>query len=535
MFLDTDTKYTNDSHGKFFEPCVQRLDDYSTEFSDDCKNISLNLFKDHMPKTSENLLLDREVEEDGQHIKFCCNLCSEAFENPDALETHFICHNTLTLTCECCGSQFENAIAFQQHTEIHKGNVGELKVECDVSETLCAEDCKSTPCVAVNSCRDDEKLFCSLCDVAFDNEAQFESHQEEFHSTEQLLVCFQCKRSFAEKSQLKKHLVGHESNKNFVCEVCNRSFSQEYYLKKHQRTHSSSLDYICPSCGKQFKLLEYLKAHMKSHCSSNNDSSGDNSQKMHHCAVCNQAFSHRCYLKSHAKIHAVEKPYQCKTCGKRVKVKCIQQHMETHSTERERPYGCDKCSRRFTRHADLQAHLQTHSGTKSHCCPICARGFHKKCDVQRHIRIHTGERPYVCETCGKSFKILFHLRLHSYVHSTDRPHQCNSCGKTFSSALRLKKHEFIHSGICPYACPICSRRFNRQANMRSHMKTHSQKSQKSLDPVAESGFDVVYETAGNNLEEVQASSDNLEMVFYKFEKPEVFVALPLDSLQSFKL
>jgi len=67
------------------------------------------------------------------------------------------------------------------------------------------------------------------------------------------------------------------------------------------------------------------------------------------------------------------------------------------------PCPIPSCSKSFTRHFNLTAHVKSHDTLKPYGCHVCTRVFSRKHDLQRHIRVHTGSKPYVCVNCQKAF------------------------------------------------------------------------------------------------------------------------------------
>ncbi|EGF82566.1 hypothetical protein BATDEDRAFT_9451 [Batrachochytrium dendrobatidis JAM81] len=77
------------------------------------------------------------------------------------------------------------------------------------------------------------------------------------------------------------------------------------------------------------------------------------------------------------------------------------------------------CSRRFSKPASLQTHIQTHSTHGATSKP----------------------KPYRCSMCPQTFSRSHDLKRHYYIHSQDKPHTCPRCGKGFSRRDALKRHQ----------------------------------------------------------------------------------------------
>ncbi|KAK4210761.1 hypothetical protein QBC37DRAFT_321557 [Rhypophila decipiens] len=57
-------------------------------------------------------------------------------------------------------------------------------------------------------------------------------------------------------------------------------------------------------------------------------------------------------------------------------------------------WECDLCPRKFTRQANLKAHVDNHFGTRNHACETCGKMFTRAYDRNRHRKIHV-RRPVV--------------------------------------------------------------------------------------------------------------------------------------------
>ena len=56
------------------------------------------------------------------------------------------------------------------------------------------------------------------------------------------------------------------------------------------------------------------------------------------------------------------------------------------------------------------------------------------------MRLHSGQKPYGCDKCSARFTQYVHLKLHKRLHNNERPFVCGSCNKSYISASGLRTH-----------------------------------------------------------------------------------------------
>lgn len=85
-------------------------------------------------------------------------------------------------------------------------------------------------------------------------------------------------------------------------------------------------------------------------------------------------------------------------------------------------YGCQRCSRRFTRKSDLMRHIRIHLGIRPNVCSVCSKQFVQRSALTVHMRVHTGEKPYSCQVCGRAFSDSSSLARHKRIHARKITH-----------------------------------------------------------------------------------------------------------------
>ncbi|CDW88731.1 zinc finger protein 599 [Stylonychia lemnae] len=79
---------------------------------------------------------------------------------------------------------------------------------------------------------------------------------------------------------------------------------------------------------------------------------------------------------------------------------------------------CDECGKQFRKWHNFFDHLRIHTNERPYVCaePGCNFSFTQKANLNKHIEVHTGIKRFQCEICNKSFFTNFNLKSHSKTH-----------------------------------------------------------------------------------------------------------------------
>lgn len=218
---------------------------------------------------------------------FPCDLCSEVFPSPLLLNFHAIKHDSSKKQRKI---QKTGDLSLPVSNKITYEQDGTGRFICHICQgTYRTRDNLSRHIVKHNS----EKNFkCELCPREFYFQRDLNGHVKQQHSkVKQKIACIECSSDFSTSSALKKHSLLHKTTKNFNCDQCSQSFKSKGALQRHYRIHSGDKPFACVRCSKAFTQKIVLQRHMKR----------VHDEFIYGCEWCNLSFERHGQLREHWK------------------------------------------------------------------------------------------------------------------------------------------------------------------------------------------------------------------------------------------
>lgn len=296
---------------------------------------------------------------------------------------------------------------------------------------------------------------CEQCQHKFGHKITLEAHVRKVHEGEKkAFKCQLCDKAYSFIGGLSTHIrdVHERKQETFDCSVsgCEKKYSNYITLQRHVRVKHLNIEtphqYVCEQCGSTFKQSSNLRYHMKTRHPTEEDLKRKEllPKDRLECEECKKSFHSQYTLKYHKlRVHADEKKFECKVCGRRVaKQFMLDSHMLVHSDQK---MACKFCGREFVRKYQVEAHIKAvHQKLKPFQCPHCSESFASRKTLRHHIYIHTGEKPYVCDICGQAYRQPTCLKNHRKIHnkpSANNESIVHIVNRNFISSILIKNDD----------------------------------------------------------------------------------------------
>jgi len=145
----------------------------------------------------------------------------------------------------------------------------------------------------------------------------------------------------------------------------------------------------------------------------------------------------------------------------------------------EKPFSCDYdgCTFLCNQSGNLTAHKITHTATYECKFHNCGESFIGKAAIDAHRETHKGSKPFTCDVEGCSFASDSQagLTVHQLIHSGDKPFSCDLCDYACTQSVHLEVHMRTHTGEKPYSCDHegCTYSCTTNSALTIHKRIHS--------------------------------------------------------------
>lgn len=536
---------------------------------------------------------DHKEEPAGRNKRYECSVCLKLFATTDALSFHQkMARSRALFHCKQCHVLSPSKRQLMAHLKLHAQGKLDMapapaaspvkkehkplpvakpvkpvaEVKRVVVEPPPAEKCREVKNFVTFDYYTFDGFCCCDCWTYCETKREMKRHGEKEHfgnrGFEEDQTCFACWRSFADKSAFDRHVALLNTKHLYYCKPCRLPFRTSDQLQEHQQSSSlhegfielevidikeevesveepavvveagspgsdggddDDADYDPNEGGsKQQDFLEPYGRRLYAPAGKGKKNDQDlvevsvvdiSNQDAVRCCGCYRTFITEEELADHcARDHQPFRvfenknlPYECDRCFRRFNLAtALQIHQQFARTVRE--FACKLCEEKFSFQTPFLLHIgrvheffyvqkRVKPGAKTkdppednkfNCCfMLCKQAYDEYGDLLCHVdEVHGLKRNQFkdyrdtddncCEICFRSFNnygaLLRHVTQRRRIRQTMIT--CSTCGHQVKSIAELKDHENKHLGIRPYECELCKKTFSSKTTLKNHMLVH---------------------------------------------------------------
>ena len=252
-----------------------------------------------MFKLKQNLVRHVQMYHSDNWEGFSCSVCGKWFREKAAMQLHEVRHtDAKPHQCSLCGLKYSDKASMEKHIfRVHEGHAP-VKFTCSdcgkmfLKKHEFREHCE----MHING-----KPKCDTCGKEFEWKSALSKHKM-IHLTPQerknvlakdkssgLKQCKICDKMVV---NMKRHMQGHNDERNFHCNECGKSYIDKKSLNNHRAIiHEGKVDnFFCKICNKSFTRRTGLAAHMLLHTGKG---------RLFNCKYCNSSYKEKRNLVNH--------------------------------------------------------------------------------------------------------------------------------------------------------------------------------------------------------------------------------------------
>ncbi|KAF7992202.1 hypothetical protein HCN44_001527 [Aphidius gifuensis] len=252
-----------------------------------------------------------------------CKYCNRAFTTSGELVRHVRYRHTHEKPHKCseCDYASVELSKLKRHVRSHTGehtfklnrhlriHTGEKPYGCDICQARFTQSNSLKAHKLIHNSSDRPIFQCELCPTTCGRKTDLRIHVQKLHTSDKLLKCKRCGKTFLDRYSFKLHNKSHVGEKCFKCELCPYASISARHLESHMLIHTDQKPYQCDRCDQSFRQKQLLKRHCNLYHNPTYTPPAPQ-EKTHQCPECERSFRHKGNLIRHMAVHDPESSLQ---------------------------------------------------------------------------------------------------------------------------------------------------------------------------------------------------------------------------------